>query len=72
VFVINDVECRIFPKKCSRNEKYLGVAEFAHIILHLGLDVCEIESSSQKLLKITILYVQEVWQRSWEGFFRSF
>ena len=41
MFVINDVECRIFPKKCSRNEKYLGVAEFAHIILHLGLEVIQ-------------------------------
>jgi len=39
VFVINDVACRIFPEKCSRNEKYLRVAEFAHIILHLGLVV---------------------------------
>jgi hypothetical protein len=40
------VECRIFPEKCSRNEKYLGVAEFAHIVLHLGFDFCEIQSTS--------------------------
>ena len=66
VLVINDVECRIFPEKCSRNEKYLGVADFAHIILHLVLDVSEIQNYSQKLLKITLSSLQRVWQRSWE------